>query len=211
MTYSCETAMTASPMASMEGMAMGTPAAGEHDMAGEGVEFDQLYFDMMIPHHESIIAMAQAALPRLTDERLREIARTVVATQRPEVEELRDLRERIYGDAEPMPMDDRTMGMMDQAMPGMAGSIEEMAVQMDAAAQVTVICGTDSPDLTFIDLTIPHHESAIAASEAALDRAVHPETRAFAQRVIDAQRAEIGELTLIRQELAGAGTPASGT
>ena len=35
MTYSCETAMTASPMAGMEGMAMGTPAAGDdHDMAG---------------------------------------------------------------------------------------------------------------------------------------------------------------------------------
>jgi uncharacterized protein (DUF305 family) len=45
-----------------------TPAAGMDHMA---MEFDQMYIDMMIPHHQSIIALAQAALPRLTDERLR--------------------------------------------------------------------------------------------------------------------------------------------
>jgi uncharacterized protein (DUF305 family) len=197
------------PMAGMDhgGMAVGTPMAG----MGMEAEFDRLYIEMMIPHHESIVAMAEAALPRLTDERLRAIARAVVATQRPEIDELRDLRARFYGDTASMPMDDRMMDRMDQAMPGMAGSMDEMRFQMDPAAQVATVCAADNLDLTFIDLTIPHHESAIAASEAALDRAVHPETRAFAQRVIDAQRAEIEALTLIRQELAGAGTPASGT
>ena len=203
---SCDNATPMAGSAMMDHDAMGTPMAG----MGMEAEFDRLYIEMMIPHHESIVAMAEAALPRLTDERLRAIARAVVATQRPEIDELRDLRARFYGDTASMPMDDRMMDRMDQAMPGMAGSMDEMRFQMDPAAQVATVCAADNPDLTFIDLTIPHHESAIAASEAALDRAVHPETRAFAQRVIAAQRAEIEALTLIRQVLAGAGTPASG-
>ena len=197
------------------GMPMGTPMAGmDHGGmvatpgAVMGVEFDQLYIDMMIPHHAAIIAMAQAAAPLLSDERLREIAAAIVATQTPEIEELRGYREQVYGDSDPAPMDEPTMGMMDQAMPGM-GTMEEMAFQMDAEAQVAAICSADNPDLAFIDLTIAHHRMAIVASEAALARAVHPEIADFARRVIDAQQREIETLTEIRAALAGQGTPAS--
>jgi uncharacterized protein (DUF305 family) len=206
MTYSCESAAAASPMAGMEGMAMGTPA-GEHDMAGERVEFDQLYIDMMLPHHGSIVAMAQAALPRLQDERLREIAQNIIDTQSAEQEELRGYREQFYGSADPAPMDDHTMDMMMTAMPGM-GSMDDMMLQMDATAQVAAICAAEDADLGFIDLAIPHHEMAIVASEAALEQSTHSEIRDFAQRVIDAQSAEIEELSAIRAELSG-GTPAA--
>ncbi len=68
------TPVAAWPMATAAegGMEMGggTPMAG---MAMD-VEFDQLYIDMMLPHHGSIVAMAQAALPLLQDERLRTLA-----------------------------------------------------------------------------------------------------------------------------------------
>jgi uncharacterized protein (DUF305 family) len=94
MTYSCDTVMAASPMAGTEGMAMGTPAAeGGHDMAGQDVEFDQLYIDMMIPHHQSIIALAQAAQERLTDERLQAMAENIITAQDAEITELCLLRE----------------------------------------------------------------------------------------------------------------------
>lgn len=206
-TYSCD---TTSPVAgtpamdhgNMAGMETGTPMTG---MAMD-VAFDQLYIDMMIPHHASIIAMAEAAIPRLTDERSREIAQTIIDTQSAEIEELRGYREQFYGSPEPRPMDEHTMGMMMQAMPGM-GSMEAMAVQMDPAAQVAAFCAAPDPDLAFIDQTIPHHEMAIVASETALDQATHEEIRAFARRVIDAQQAEIEELTAIRAALMGAATP----
>lgn len=203
-TYSCEAVTTASPMAGMEGMAMGTPAAV---MDHAAMELDLAYIDMMIPHHESIIAVAEAALPRLTDERLREIAQAVVATQQPEIEELRGYREQWYGSAEPMPMDDAMMAAMVELLPGMSGTMEEMAFQMDAAAQVAAFCAADNPDLAFIDLTIPHHQMATEASETAVAEAEHPEIRDFAQRVIDAQQREIETLQEIRTELAGKGTP----
>ncbi len=197
------------PMAGMDhsGMDMGSPMAG---MEGMAMELDQLYIDMMIPHHASIVAMAQAALTRLEDERLVEIAERIVATQSAEIEELRGYRTDFYGGAEPMPMDDHSMGMMAEAMPGMTGDMDEMAAQMDPRAQVAAICAAGDADLAFIDLTIPHHESAIAASEAAVERATHDEIRAFAERVIADQRREIDELRAIRAELAGTASPEAG-
>jgi len=211
MTYTCEDVAAAqgagTPAAMMGDMAtMGTPMAGMDQMA---MELDQMYIDMMIPHHASIIAMAEAARPRLTDARLQEIARAVISAQGPEIAELRGYRETFYGDSNPMPMDQAMMAAMEQMMPGMSGTMEEMAFQMDAAAQVAAICEAEDPDLAFIAQTIAHHQMAIAASEAVLGQSGHPEIRDFARRVIDAQRREIDELTAIRQELAGEATPAA--
>jgi len=201
-TWSCDMATAVASPASgdgMSGMDMGTPTS---DMEMGEVELDQLYIDMMIPHHASIVALSQAALPRLTDERLIEIARTIIDTQTAEQEELRRYREEFYGDPEPMAMEGQTMDMMMEAMSGM-GSMEDMSFQMDSQAQVNAFCAAENPDLAFIDLTIPHHEMAIAASEIALEQAIHQEIKDFSQRVIDAQQAEIDELLEIRKDLAG--------
>ncbi len=209
---------SAAGMPEQAGMMMGTPGAGMDVMAGmdmaspmAGVDpatmdFDQMYIDMMIPHHASIIALAEAALPRLQDERLQEIAQTVIETQGAEIEELRGYREEFYGDPEPAPMDPSMMEAMTQMLPG-TGDMEEMAFEMDAAAQVAAICGAADADLAFIDLTIPHHRMAIAASETAMARATHQEIRDFAEGVIDAQQREIDELSAIRRELYGSATP----
>jgi uncharacterized protein (DUF305 family) len=188
---------------------MATPAVGmDHGAMGNmsDLEFDQLYIDMMIPHHEAIIAMAEAAQTMLTDERLLDIAAAIIATQTPEIAELRDYREHFYGSADPTAIDVEMMDIMEQAMPGM-GSMEEVAFQMDAATQVAAICAAEEPNLTFIDLTIAHHEMAIASSEMALEQATHPEIQDFAQRVIEAQQQEIDTLTEIRAELTGEATP----
>ncbi|MFN8589908.1 MAG: DUF305 domain-containing protein [Thermomicrobiales bacterium] len=209
-TIACDAAAAASPMSGRGGMKMGTPAAESHAMTGHQLEFDQAYIDMMIPHHASIIAMAEAALPRLSDERLREIARAIIATQQPEIAQLRDDRERWYGEASPMPMDDSMMSAMTELMPAMSGTREDMAFQMDAASQVAAICAAENPDLTFIALTIPHHRMAIESSQIALARAVHPEIADFARRVIAAQQREIETLDQIRAELTGEGTPTGG-
>ncbi len=208
--YSCDNAtpvaatpvMADSGMPSMAGMDMGSAMAGM-EMA---VEFDQMYIDMMLPHHASIVAMAQAALPRLQDDRLREIAQTIIDVQTAEQAELRGYREEFYGSPEPMPMDAHMMEMMSQAMPGM-GSMAQMAEQMDPSAQVALLCAAEETDLAFIDLAIPHHQAAIAASQAALDQATHQEIKDFAQKVIEDQEREITELSAIREEVYGSATP----
>lgn len=186
---------------------MGTPAAeGDHAMTGKSVEFDQRYIDMMMPHHASIIALAQAARVQLTDERLQSIAENIISSQTAENEELRGYREQWYGSPEAMPMDETMMGMVMEMIPGM-GDVGSMQMMMDPHALMANFCSAEEPDLAFIDLTIPHHQMAIMASEAALEQATHDEIRAIAERVIQDQQREIDELTAIRGELAGEGTP----
>jgi len=207
--FSCD---EATPMA---GMAMGTPMAGMAEggmamgspTAGMAMEIDQIFIDSMIPHHASIVAMAQAALPRLADERLRAIAQTIVDTQSAEIGELRGYRAAFYGDPEPAPMDEHMMGAMMQMMPNLTMPMDAMMAQMDAATQVELLCAAADTDRAFIDLTIPHHESAIAMAEATVGQATHEEIRAFAERVIADQQREIGELSAIRAELYGSATP----
>jgi uncharacterized protein (DUF305 family) len=202
--YSCQTTMIASPTAGtptgamddMTGIDMGTP------MAGMSAEVDQRYIDMMIPHHASIIALAQAAQDRLTDERLTAIAENIITTQEAEIEELRGYREQFYGSPEPMPMDETIASMMEM-MPNM----DDMAMLMDPKAVAANFCEAEDPDLAFIDLTIPHHQMAIMASEAVLEQATHEEILSVAERVIHDQQQEIDELQIIRDELASEGTP----
>lgn len=194
--YSCESvAVAGTPTTTMD---MSTP------MAGMEMEFDQQYIDMMIPHHASIVALAEAALPKLTDPRLQEIAQNIIDAQTAEQEELRSYRAAWYGSPDPMPMD--PAAMMDM-MPGMDMTADEMATQMDPAAQVAAFCAAADPDLAFIDMVISHHEMAIASSEPALEQATHDEIKAFAQRVIEDQQREIDELTAIRMDLDGSATP----
>lgn len=181
-------------------MDQGTPMA---EMMME-VEFDQLYIDMMLPHHGSIVALAEVALPLLEDPRLQEMAQNIIDTQTAEQAELRDLREEWYGSPDPAPMD----AMMMEAMPGM-GSAEEMMNLMSAEVQVQTFCAADDYDLAFIEQTIPHHQMAVDASETAVEQAVHPELAAIAEGVIEAQQEEIDMLETIRAELAGEATPAT--
>ena len=198
-TWSC--AMAGTPVtAGHEDMDMGM------DMDMAEVEFDQLYIDMMLPHHGSIIALAEAALPELTDPRLQEMAQNIIDAQTAENAQLTEWRTAWYGSGEPV-MTDTSMELMLEAMP--VGTMDEMMREMDAAYQVATFCAADNPDLAFIDQVIPHHQMAIDASEVAVEAAVHPEIAALAEDVIAAQQAEIDLLSEIRTELDVEGTPAS--
>lgn len=213
-TWSCANATPVdnTPMASM---AMGTPRAGtgHADMAAgtpdAEVEFDQLYIDMMIPHHRSIVALATVALPELTDPRLVEIAENIIDTQRAEVERLMNLREEWYGSAEPAAMDTMYMEQTLEAMPSIDASMEVMQHLMSPEWEVATFCASDNPDLAFIEQAIPHHQMAVNASKDAVEKAVHPELVEIAQDVIESQQAQIDTLQTIRAEFTGKATPAS--
>ncbi len=207
---SCEDVMpmTSTPMTGQEAMSAPTPeghAMGDMDM-GEMVEFDLAYIDMMIPHHQSIIALSEAAIPELTDPRLIDLAETVIETQASEIDTLTSFREEWYPDAEPVSME-----MMMMAMPSMgSSSMESMARLMSAEYLVTTFCAAEDMDLAFIELTIPHHQMAVGASEDALEQAVHPELIELAEEVIEAQQEEIELLMEIRADLTDEATPAGG-
>ena len=194
---------------------IGTPVAASHDdMAMDhgdmdmDVAFDQLYIDMMLPHHGSIIALAEAALPSLTDPRLIALAEDIITNQTAEQATLQGYREAWFGAAEP-DLSEHSMMLMLDAMP--VGTMDEMMHEMDAATQVATFCAADDPDLAFIEQTIPHHQMAVDVSVIALVEAEHPELVTFAEGVIVDQQAEIDLLTAIAAERTGAAsaTPAN--
>ena len=173
-------------------------------MAGmEQVEFDLTYIDMMIPHHESIIALAEVARGELTHPSLIAMAEKIIDTQVAEIKAMRELRAKWYPGAPTV-----DMGMMMDAMPGMGTDMAHMDEQMDAEWQVQAFCAAENKDLPFIQQVIPHHRMAIEVSEDGLELAVHPELVAIAELVIEAQEQEIEELEEIRTEITGEATPA---
>ena len=174
-----------------------TPAPMDHGDHGamQEADFDLMYIDMMIPHHESIIALAEVAQHELTDPRLVSMAEDIIATQDAEIRDLRQRREEWYGDAPAVSTE------MMHGMPGRSGDMAAMEQQMSAEWQVQAFCAAEDKDLAFIEQTIPHHQMAIDTSEAALEHAEHQEIRDIAQDVIDAQQVEIDQLESIRDEL----------
>ncbi len=194
---SCDNLGTPKP--STYGMDHGSMAA-----TPVAVEFDQLYIDMMIPHHESVVSLAEAALPLLTDARLITLAENIVGAQVQEIAELQAYRLEFYGAGDPLPMDEQSMM---QLMPGMSTSMDETMALMNADTLVATFCNASDFDLVFIDLVLPHHQSAVDASVAALDQATHDEIRRFAQRVIEDQQREIDLLLTVRVEIYGSATP----
>ncbi|CAN5779746.1 DUF305 domain-containing protein [soil metagenome] len=190
---SCEDVMpsTSTPMAGHGAMGASTPEGhemGEMEMGGMG-EFDLAYIDMMIPHHQSIIAMAQVATPELSDPRLIEMAVAIIATQAEEIDELMSFWDEWYPNTEPVSMDQMMMALPSMASSSM--SMESMQQLMSPEALVTVFCAAEDKELAFIELTISHHQMAIDASEDALELAVNPELVAVAEEVIEAQQSEI--------------------
>lgn len=171
-------------------------------------EFDQRFIDMNVPHHASIVAGAVAAMTGLQHPQLREIAKDIVMDQTAELDKLRDLRARLYGDSLPMRIDEQMLAMM-PGMPGMEGiDPAGMAIQMDPAAMAERMCAAEDIDLTFIDLTVTHHEAAVAIAQAALEQATSVDLRALAAHSVSMQTAQIHELQQIRGELASAATSA---
>jgi len=62
-------------------------------------------------------------------------------------------------------------------------------------------------DQHFIEQMIPHHEGAIAMAELALEKAQHPEIKALAEDIIEAQEREISEMQGWYQEWFGSDVP----
>ena len=198
------------------GAAIGQPLMAEPEvLAGEGeaameVEFDQMFIDMNVPHHAAIVSAAASALTRLQHPELRAVAMDIVLDQTGEMDELRDLRELLYGDSLPMPIDEQMLAMM-PSMPGME-TIDPagLAFQMDPAAMAEQMCTAEDVDLTFIDMIVAHHEVAVMMAQAALEQAVSEDLRAEAAHSISVQSSQIEELQRIRGELTGDMTPEAG-
>lgn len=170
-----------SGMTGMDGM-------GSMDMGSmlmeDGEYSDERFIDLMIPHHQGAVDMAEVALDGNAEHaEIEELSRNIVETQNAEIEELRDIKQEAFGTRDVS----RDIAPEDVAMMRMMEDPEELA-------------NAEPFDLAFIENMIPHHESAIEMAEVALENTENEEIRSLAEEIIAAQRAEIEQMEAWREE-----------
>jgi uncharacterized protein (DUF305 family) len=164
----------------------------QHDAVPGGV-FDRKFIEMMVPHHEAALEMAYIAQDRAEHVEIREMADAIIAVQAAEIEQMLDWLEAWYGTRETPPMDKMPM------ITGMAGMAHGPHT-MDMAADVEALRTATEPfDLAFIDYMILHHQSAIDAANAALEKAEREEIKQMAEAILAVQQDEIDQMRAWRE------------
>jgi uncharacterized protein (DUF305 family) len=168
----------------MQGMDHGSGGTSSSEMLMENGEYsDERFIDAMAPHHQEAVDMARVALANAEHPEIRQLAENIISSQQAEIEELRSIKEKQFGNLEiPTEMSSEEMQMMDTMED--PGELEK-----------------EEPfDRAFIDAMIPHHESAIEMAEIANNETSNPQIKDLARRVIEAQEAEIEQMTTWREE-----------
>lgn len=164
--------------------------------SGGDAPIDRAFIDMMVPHHESAIAMAEIAQERAERPELRRLADDIVAAQSSEIAQMRDWRERWFGSGDTPSMEEMPM-LPGMAMPpghSMSGGTMDMRSEVDGLRDAQPF------DRNFIDAMIRHHEQAVEAAQIALTGTERDEIRSLAEDIIEAQTREIDQLRDWRAE-----------
>ena len=177
-------------------LAIATLLAGCAGTSAGDAPIDQVFIDMMVPHHASAIAMAEIAQERAEHDELRALADDIVAAQSSEIAQLKDWRKQWFGSGDTPPMEEMPM-LPGMAMPpghSMSGGT------MDMMAEVDDLRDAEPFDRFFIDAMIRHHEQAVEAAEIVLTETDREEVRGLATAIIEAQTREIEQLRAWRAE-----------
>lgn len=86
--------------------------------------FDREFIDMIVPHHQGAIRMAQIELAEGEDDETKSIARGIIDAQSREITQLNEWRTRWYGSPSPaggIPDAETTLEQMDEESGAMAG------------------------------------------------------------------------------------------
>ncbi|PIG90583.1 DUF305 domain-containing protein [Gloeocapsopsis sp. IPPAS B-1203] len=150
----------------------------------------QHFIEMMIPHHQEAVDMAELALAKAQRPEIRKLAESIKTEQTREIEQMRSWYKKWYGTEVPA----TTMTGMEmrhgrgQRMQGMAMRSPMMSMDMESLRTASDF------DREFIRQMIPHHRSAIMMARMVANRAERPEIRNLAQTIIQSQSAEINQM-----------------
>jgi uncharacterized protein (DUF305 family) len=157
--------------------ATGNKAAGEHNDA------DVTFAQSMIPHHRQAVEMAQLAADRAEDPRVLDLASRIEGAQDPEIAEMTGWLEDWDEDVPDEGGHDDMSGMS-----GMMSSEDMDALEAASGAEF---------DEMFLTMMIEHHRGAVEMANTELDDGESDDAIALAQKIIDAQEAEISEMEAI--------------
>ncbi|MEU9852303.1 DUF305 domain-containing protein [Streptomyces sp. NPDC047974] len=170
-------------MSGMDHGSTSSATAAAPSASGTFNDADVMFAQMMIPHHEQALEMAELADGRAEDADVKKIVAAIEKAQDPEILKMKAWLKG-WGKPESAGMNHAMAGMMsDQDMKDLA------------AAK-----GKDF-DRTFAELMIAHHEGAVEMAKAEQKDGGNAEAKALAGEVVTAQTAEIAELRKILDRL----------
>jgi uncharacterized protein (DUF305 family) len=169
------------------GSGMGRGLSGPGRMAAQSM--DQHFIVMMIPHHDGAIAMADLALTRARRPEIKELARSIKASQTQENAQMRTWYRQWFGGDVPSWTTGGAMGMGGMGMGmGMGGG-------MGMGTSLAALKNAADFDRAFIEQMIPHHRMGVMMASMAQTNSQHPQLRAMQQAMVKAQSREIEQMT----------------
>jgi uncharacterized protein (DUF305 family) len=143
-------------------------------------EVDKHFIEMMIPHHQAAVEMADLALQKATHPELKKLATAIKADQTKEIEQMKAWYKQWYGTEVPV----TSMTGMEMHHSGM------MAMDMSLES----LKNASNFDKEFIRQMIPHHQSAVMMAQMVVNSSNHPQIQTLAQAIIKSQTAEIQQM-----------------
>lgn len=164
---------------------MGSPA-GAASASTADVSFAQL----MIPHHQQAVQMADMAITGASSPEVLKLAEQIKAAQDPEIATMESwLTTWGVGDQmegmDPSAPANGDMGGMD-----MGGLSASGMMSMDDMDKLSKATGEDF-DRMWLQMMIAHHQGAITMAQQVLDTTSNPDVQKLAQAVVDGQTTEI--------------------
>ncbi|OQQ24908.1 DUF305 domain-containing protein [Prescottella equi] len=189
-------------------------ASGTAEQGGPHNDADVEYVQMMIPHHEQAVEMAELVPSRTGNPDIIALADQIEKAQGPEIEQMEGWlkawgapepskaeapgvtsdgmdHDGMEGDGTSMPMTSMPMTSMN-SMPGMEGGGHGM---MSAEQMQALENAKDAEfDKMWLEMMIAHHQGAVASSEQILQTGESEQVRQLAQQIVSSQQAEIAQM-----------------
>ena len=138
--------------------------------------FDIDFTNTMMLHHQSAVDMAKKILLFTTNAEIKKVAQNIIIAQEKEITDFKELLK---------------SGML-KITSGIAtnnSSLEENMMHMDS--KMKAIKPTGNTDKDFLNMMIPHHESAVLMAKDELMNGNNAALKLIAQKIITAQENEI--------------------
>ncbi len=150
-----------------------------HDMKMTG-DFDLDFANMMIVHHQAAIDMSEEEIAKGTVAQIKTMAGNIITAQKDEIAQLKLFTDN-YKMPEAKPNLNEMHNQLSEAMKAMMVKMNNMQMSGNA-------------DKDYVMMMIPHHESAVTMAKDELTHGKHQGLKKMAQKMIDDQTREIGEL-----------------
>ena len=175
------------PTSSADATAAGSTTGSEADIA---------FAQLMIPHHQQAIEMADLAAANATSPEVKALATQIKAAQDPEIQ---TMTQWLTSWGAPTMMATPSDGGMDHGGMDMGGMTEAGMMSAEDMAALARATGSDF-DTMWLQMMITHHQGAIAMAQQVSETTTNPDVKALADAIIAGQTAEIATMQQLLAE-----------